>query len=196
MPYVAVPRQRARGAARYRPAADAIWREFRAGVPSPLDAPAPRRARHPDVLLPRRHGGQHHQTAFGDAAAIRALRRRLPAVDRPRSRGDPRPHPVPARRDARWPALCVDGEGAGETLGQLCAQPAPLRRRARVRGAICGDFVYADGVDVAAPQAATRIGLSCRICPRDDCDQRAFPPSDRPILVDPDRRDVVPYRIG
>ena len=59
-----------------------------------------------------------------------------------------------------------------------------------------GDFVYADGVDVAAPQAATRIGLSCRICPRDDCDQRAFPPSDRPILVDPDRRDVVPYRIG
>ncbi|KAB2848580.1 MAG: DUF2083 domain-containing protein, partial [Sphingopyxis terrae] len=42
----------------------------------------------------------------------------------------------------------------------------------------------------------TRIGSSCRICPRDDCDQRAFPPSDRPILVDPDRRDVVPYRIG
>lgn len=58
------------------------------------------------------------------------------------------------------------------------------------------DFVYADGVDVGAPQAATRIGPSCRICPRDDCDQRAFPPSDRPILVDPDRRDVVPYRIG
>ena len=58
------------------------------------------------------------------------------------------------------------------------------------------DFVYADGVDVDAPHAATRIGPSCRICPRDDCDQRAFPPSDRPILVDPDRRDVVPYRIG
>lgn len=59
-----------------------------------------------------------------------------------------------------------------------------------------GEFVYADGVDVTAPQSATRIGPSCRICPRDDCDQRAFPPSDRPILVDPDRRDVVPYRIG
>src|SRR3546814_14212050 len=42
-----------------------------------------------------------------------------------------------------------------------------------------GDFVYADGVDVDAPQAAARIGPSCRICPRDDCDQRAFPPSDR-----------------
>lgn len=58
------------------------------------------------------------------------------------------------------------------------------------------EFVYADGIDLTAPHAATRIGVSCRICPRDDCDQRAFPPSDRPILVDPDRRDVVPYRIG
>ncbi len=58
------------------------------------------------------------------------------------------------------------------------------------------EFVYADGVDLTADHAATRIGVSCRICPRDDCDQRAFPPSDRPILVDPDRRDVVPYRIG
>ncbi|HNJ46963.1 MAG TPA: short-chain fatty acyl-CoA regulator family protein, partial [Novosphingobium sp.] len=58
------------------------------------------------------------------------------------------------------------------------------------------DFVYADGVDVAAPQAAARIGISCRICPRGDCDQRAFPPSDRPISVDPDSRGVVPYRVG
>lgn len=56
------------------------------------------------------------------------------------------------------------------------------------------DFVYADGVDLTAPGAATRIGVSCRICPRSDCDQRAFPPSDRPIRVDPDRRGVVPYR--
>lgn len=56
-------------------------------------------------------------------------------------------------------------------------------------------FIYADGVDVNAPNSATRIGLSCRICPRDDCDQRAFPPTDRPILVDPDRRGMVPYTI-
>jgi predicted transcriptional regulator/transcriptional regulator with XRE-family HTH domain len=58
------------------------------------------------------------------------------------------------------------------------------------------DFVYADGVDVNAPNSAMRIGLSCRICPRDDCDQRAFPPNDRPILVNPDRRELVPYTIG
>jgi len=58
-----------------------------------------------------------------------------------------------------------------------------------------GEFVYADGLDLKADRAATRIGISCRICPRADCDQRAFPPSDRPITVDPDSRGVVPYRL-
>ncbi len=55
------------------------------------------------------------------------------------------------------------------------------------------DFVYADATDRAG--APTRIGISCRLCPRDDCDQRAFPPADRRIAVDPDRRGVVPYRV-
>lgn len=59
-----------------------------------------------------------------------------------------------------------------------------------------GEFVYADGLDLKAERAATRIGISCRICPRPDCDQRAFPPSDRPISVDPDQRGVVPYRLA
>ncbi|NIJ08591.1 hypothetical protein FHS31_002212 [Sphingomonas vulcanisoli] len=54
-------------------------------------------------------------------------------------------------------------------------------------------FVYADGLDLGG--AATPIGISCRLCPREDCDQRAFPPADRPIAIDPDVRDVVPYRV-
>ena len=58
------------------------------------------------------------------------------------------------------------------------------------------EFVYADGLDVASGRGATRIGISCRICPRPDCDQRAFPPSDRAISVNPDQRGVVPYSIG
>jgi XRE family transcriptional regulator, fatty acid utilization regulator len=58
------------------------------------------------------------------------------------------------------------------------------------------EFIYADGIDLTADKAAARIGVSCRLCPRDDCDQRAFPPSDRDIIVDPDRRSVVPYRIA
>lgn len=58
------------------------------------------------------------------------------------------------------------------------------------------EFVYADGLDLASGRGATRIGVSCRICPRPDCDQRAFPPSDRAISVDPDNRGVVPYRLA
>lgn len=56
-------------------------------------------------------------------------------------------------------------------------------------------FIYADGLDVANAAAATPIGVSCRLCPRPDCDQRAFPPADRPIAIDPDSRAVVPYRV-
>ncbi|MFD1611240.1 short-chain fatty acyl-CoA regulator family protein [Sphingomonas tabacisoli] len=57
------------------------------------------------------------------------------------------------------------------------------------------DFIYADGLDVERARA-TPIGVSCRLCPRPDCDQRAFPPADRAIRIAPDRRDVVPYSIG
>ena len=58
------------------------------------------------------------------------------------------------------------------------------------------EFIYADGMDLASETTITPIGVSCRICPRPDCDQRAFPPNDRAILVDPDSRGVVPYRIA
>lgn len=57
------------------------------------------------------------------------------------------------------------------------------------------DFIYADGMVVDDDRSATPIGVSCRLCPRTDCDQRAFPPSDRSIAIDPDRRDVVPYQV-
>ncbi len=57
------------------------------------------------------------------------------------------------------------------------------------------EFVYAAGLDPDTPHRVDRIGVSCRLCPRTDCDQRAFPPNDRAIRVDPDNREVVPYRI-
>ncbi|MFL0415310.1 short-chain fatty acyl-CoA regulator family protein [Sphingomonas sp. 179-I 2A4 NHS] len=55
------------------------------------------------------------------------------------------------------------------------------------------DFVYADAIDRTG--APTPIGVSCRLCPRIDCDQRAFPPSDRAIAVEPAVRRIVPYRV-
>ncbi len=53
------------------------------------------------------------------------------------------------------------------------------------------DFVYADGLRTGG--VATPIGTSCRICPRSDCDQRAFPPAATEIRIDPDVRAPVPY---
>lgn len=55
------------------------------------------------------------------------------------------------------------------------------------------DFVYAEAIDRSGPP--TPIGISCRLCPRIDCDQRAFPPSDRAITVEPAVRRIVPYRV-
>ena len=59
------------------------------------------------------------------------------------------------------------------------------------------DFVYADALGVSHGLAGTPtpIGISCRLCPRSDCDQRAFPPTDRAIRVDPATRRVVPYSV-
>jgi predicted transcriptional regulator/transcriptional regulator with XRE-family HTH domain len=57
------------------------------------------------------------------------------------------------------------------------------------------NFIYADGLQLQDEAAATPIGITCRLCPRPGCDQRAFPPADRPIRVDPDNRQVVPYWI-
>ena len=72
----------------------------------------------------------------------------------------------------------------------------PPRRYAVALGceeADAADFVYADGLSAQAP---TPIGMSCRICPRPDCDQRAFPPAGTTLSIDPDVRPVVPYGFG
>lgn len=72
---------------------------------------------------------------------------------------------------------------------------APDRRFAVALGceaSFAAQFVYADGLAVSTAPA-TPIASSCRICPRLDCTQRAFPPVDRRMTVDPDVRNVVPY---
>jgi len=58
------------------------------------------------------------------------------------------------------------------------------------------NFIYADGLRLTDEAAATPIGMSCRLCPREGCDQRAFPPLDRPIRIERGHRGIVPYGIG
>ncbi|MWV29267.1 helix-turn-helix domain-containing protein [Aurantiacibacter rhizosphaerae] len=55
------------------------------------------------------------------------------------------------------------------------------------------DFVYADSIGTGSDDETTPIGVSCRICPRISCDQRAYPPSDQVISIDHYKRSVVPY---
>ncbi len=56
-----------------------------------------------------------------------------------------------------------------------------------------GAMVYAAGLDLEGP--AARIGVSCRICERADCPQRAFPPLDRALSVPLNDRRTVPYEL-
>lgn len=57
------------------------------------------------------------------------------------------------------------------------------------------DVVYADGIDTKT-SAIAQIGVSCRICERSNCPQRAAPPIDRALVVEADTRDYVPFRFG
>jgi len=57
------------------------------------------------------------------------------------------------------------------------------------------DMVYADHMDVDAATAYEPIGISCRICERRDCHQRAVPPLERRLRVDPHHRGVLPYAV-
>ena len=52
--------------------------------------------------------------------------------------------------------------------------------------------VYADGLDL--DQAAIGIGLSCRLCARENCRSRAFPPLEHRLALDPALAGDSPYR--
>ena len=76
---------------------------------------------------------------------------------------------------------------------------APLRRFAIALGCEvrhARDLVYADGMDLTSDHAFEPIGISCRICERTNCHQRAVPPLERRLTVDPNERGVLPYSVN
>ncbi|MEO0912225.1 MAG: short-chain fatty acyl-CoA regulator family protein [Pseudomonadota bacterium] len=75
---------------------------------------------------------------------------------------------------------------------------APVRRYAIGLGCEvqhAGALVYADGMDLSTEAGFEPIGISCRMCERPDCHQRALPPMDRAVRVDPAKRGVLPYSL-
>lgn len=54
-------------------------------------------------------------------------------------------------------------------------------------------LVYATGLDLEDANAVEPIGVSCRVCERVDCPQRAFPPLSRKISIDENTQSTFPY---
>jgi predicted transcriptional regulator len=72
----------------------------------------------------------------------------------------------------------------------------PVQRHALALGCEivhAGDLVYADDLDINRDTAFEPIGISCRICDRSDCHQRAVPPLKRKLEIDPNNRKTIPY---
>ncbi len=55
------------------------------------------------------------------------------------------------------------------------------------------ELVYSDGVDLDNLAAAVPVGVTCRLCDRMDCEQRAFPALQNPLRVDENLRGVSFY---
>jgi hypothetical protein len=55
------------------------------------------------------------------------------------------------------------------------------------------ELVYSDGVDLDNARLATPVGVTCRVCERSDCEQRAFPSIRHPLQVDENVRGVSIY---
>lgn len=54
-------------------------------------------------------------------------------------------------------------------------------------------LVYADTMRAQTTSAFEPIGISCRICERENCHQRSIPPLEKGLKVNPDKRGLLPY---
>ena len=55
-------------------------------------------------------------------------------------------------------------------------------------------LIYSVGIDLNDKEAAVPIGVSCRVCERTNCPQRAFPPIGKKIQISENEREFLPYR--
>lgn len=95
---------------------------------------------------------------------------------------------MPDGRTYLWIARCVVHPGAG--------YGAPVRSFAIGLGCDvrhASRLVYARGLALDGPEAATPIGAGCKVCERQDCAQRAFPALGKPLRVDENERLREPY---
>ena len=54
-------------------------------------------------------------------------------------------------------------------------------------------LVYSQGLDLKASEGFIPIGAGCKVCPRNNCPQRAFPQAGGNLSLDENRRTFAPY---
>jgi predicted transcriptional regulator/DNA-binding XRE family transcriptional regulator len=95
---------------------------------------------------------------------------------------------MPDGRTYFWVARTVNREGGGYRAPRSMLAIALGCEASRAK-----ELVYADGVDLESREAVVPVGLTCRLCERMDCEQRAFPPLQHPLEVNADVRGASFY---
>ena len=95
---------------------------------------------------------------------------------------------MPDGRTYLWVARCISHQGAGWgrpgktfSIGLGCDVQHAHR------------LVYSKGLDLRNSEAATPIGMGCKVCERQACPQRAFPFVGKPLQVNENHSGFVPY---
>ena len=95
---------------------------------------------------------------------------------------------MPDGRTYLWIARTVrHHQGAFNTPGKLFVIGLGCETRHAHRTA------YAEGFNFDDVSTAARIGTGCRVCTRAGCPQRAFPPIQSELSIDPHRSSIAPY---
>jgi predicted transcriptional regulator/transcriptional regulator with XRE-family HTH domain len=95
---------------------------------------------------------------------------------------------MPDGRTYLWVARCISRQRGGfGASGRTFAVALGCDVRHAHR------LVYATGIDLSNPNAATPIGAGCKICDRENCAQRAFPAVGRELHVNENARQFAPY---
>lgn len=54
-------------------------------------------------------------------------------------------------------------------------------------------LIYSQGLDLKASEGFIPIGAGCKVCPRSNCPQRAFPQAGKSLVVEENKRSFAPY---
>ena len=189
LPYAPLPRARPGAAPRPRGAGPRLRRLDRAGGPAPLDAAARRAPR----ASPSSSSASTRPAPSPSATPRRACS--SPASAAPaRSGTSTGPSRRRAASCASWPrprTACATSASpatspspAAASAPRSAATPSASAARSPMPAAWSMPTTWTSANDAAYEP----IGISCRICPRRDCHQRAVPPLEAPVIVDPDER--------